>query len=283
MVYLQTVRVICHRQPSVLRRLASFSAATVGDARIPHANPTTENERVRDLRTDPAAVRKKMAQRGGQNLSARYQRLQTSLRGKEARAKEVNLLEKVVEGTREDAATALGLLPIKGEETQPKFPTSDSTTASSKVEANGAVKAHEGAHLFKGLVIPRKPDPPADDECCMSGCAICVYDLYEESLEAYDTSVAQVRKALIAMGVQEGEWPKSILPTKPGPGAQPSVQSTVRDAFEEMERALQKKKEARDTIALQTHSESTVSSSSINAAPTASQGSSMPAMASLSS
>ena len=31
-------------------------------------------------------------------------------------------------------------------------------------------------------VPPRKPEP---DECCGSGCAVCVFDRYEQELEAY--------------------------------------------------------------------------------------------------
>ncbi|KIJ91882.1 hypothetical protein K443DRAFT_685677 [Laccaria amethystina LaAM-08-1] len=36
--------------------------------------------------------------------------------------------------------------------------------------------------------------PPADDECCMSGCAVCVYDLYEESLASYEDSITTLRE-----------------------------------------------------------------------------------------
>ncbi|GAM24479.1 hypothetical protein SAMD00019534_076540 [Acytostelium subglobosum LB1] len=36
------------------------------------------------------------------------------------------------------------------------------------------------------LNIPPPPDPPDPDECCGSGCARCVYDLYEEQLERYN-------------------------------------------------------------------------------------------------
>ncbi|KAH6908743.1 hypothetical protein BKA70DRAFT_1371925 [Coprinopsis sp. MPI-PUGE-AT-0042] len=178
--------------------------------------------------------------RGGQNLSDRYRRLQTSLRGKESRTREVEFLESVVEGSREDATTALDSLPLRAEETQ-AVPTADGQTIESST-AVGSGKGKDEAQRFKGLVIPRKPDPPADDECCMSGCAICVYDLYDESLSAYDVSVVQVRKALVEMG-------SSILPKSSATAAKPTVQATVRDAFEEMERALQKKKEAREAAA----------------------------------
>jgi Oxidoreductase-like protein, N-terminal len=99
----------------------------------------------------------------------------------------------------------------------------------------------------------------------MSGCAICVYDLYEESISAYDVSVVQVRKALAEMGVKEQDWPASILPTSSGTVVQRTAQATARDAFEEMERALQKKKEAREASARET--KATVSSISSSTPP----------------
>ena len=34
------------------------------------------------------------------------------------------------------------------------------------------------ARVVRGVEIPLRPPPPASDECCMSGCARCVYDLY---------------------------------------------------------------------------------------------------------
>lgn len=32
--------------------------------------------------------------------------------------------------------------------------------------------------IVRGVEIPIRPPPPESDECCMSGCARCVYDLY---------------------------------------------------------------------------------------------------------
>lgn len=124
---------------------------------------------------------------------------------------------------------------------------------------------------FRGFVIPEKPKPPADDgayltyvilyshvelrlspgaECCMSGCAICVYDLYEDSLQSYEDSINTVRSNLQAIGVPEGEWPVSI---RPGGSAGTNSEgassrsgelerkSQVLSAFEELERLLKAK------------------------------------------
>ncbi len=34
---------------------------------------------------------------------------------------------------------------------------------------------------------PRKPEP---GDCCGSGCAVCVYDLYEDAMERYREQLA---------------------------------------------------------------------------------------------
>ncbi|KAI0311640.1 hypothetical protein OF83DRAFT_1166265 [Amylostereum chailletii] len=140
--------------------------------------------------------------RGGQNLSDRAHRLERSLRGKQS-----------FSGSISNNQTAQSVASTK----------------------------EKPVNTFKGLVIPEEPRPPEADECCMSGCAICVYDLHEESLDAYKSSVDSIRASLSAMNVPMTEWPSSIKDkTK---AASPTPQkSVVLDAFEEMERALQLKR-----------------------------------------
>lgn len=77
----------------------------------------------------------------------------------------------------------------------------------------------------------------------MSGCAVCVYDVYEDALVAYKESVVTLRTALAARDIPENEWPVhirtagvSVMPTTTTKGA-------VLDAFEEMERALKEKRD----------------------------------------
>jgi hypothetical protein len=80
-------------------------------------------------------------------------------------------------------------------------------------------------------------------ECCMSGCAVCVHDLYQESLDDYDASVAAVCASLTDMNVPEDEWPETIRPGAEKeiylPGSNPSL-----SAFREMERGLKARREA---------------------------------------
>jgi hypothetical protein len=74
----------------------------------------------------------------------------------------------------------------------------------------------------------------------MSGCAVCVYDLYQESLDTYKTAVASVRASLTSMGVRVEQWPENIrldLERKTSP-------QIILSAFEEMEQKLKARREA---------------------------------------
>jgi Cys-tRNA synthase (O-phospho-L-seryl-tRNA:Cys-tRNA synthase) len=74
----------------------------------------------------------------------------------------------------------------------------------------------------------------------MSGCAICVHDLYQESLDEYNTSVAAVRASLTAMKVPREEWPETIRPES----KKQTSSSISINAFQEMERTLKARREA---------------------------------------
>jgi len=79
----------------------------------------------------------------------------------------------------------------------------------------------------------------------MSGCAICVYDLYEESLAAYQDEVDALRKTLTGLKFPESEWPAHIRLHKrdAAPGTEAQRKEKVLSAFEEMERTLALKKQ----------------------------------------
>lgn len=133
-----------------------------------------------------------------------------------------------------------------------------------------------------GFVLPEEPRAPEDDgllnaflffallththtflnhfafgwvsiECCMSGCAVCVYDLYEEALVAYKDSVATLRAALSALDIPEAQWPAHIRSnTRKDIRASPTTTEKSKDAvlgaFEEMERALKEKRDKRAVV-----------------------------------
>ena len=72
--------------------------------------------------------------------------------------------------------------------------------------------------MFHGFVVPKEPKPPEPDgefpasfhleldnegaclECCMSGCAVCVYDLYEDALLAYRASMEKAKQQGLVKG-----------------------------------------------------------------------------------
>ena len=83
-----------------------------------------------------------------------------------------------------------------------------------------------------------------------------MHDLYQESLEAYDASVKALRASLIALGVDESEWPAQIqIRSQGGPGGgSGGGEGTERkkdvalSAFEQMELQLAAKKEKRGSV-----------------------------------
>lgn len=78
----------------------------------------------------------------------------------------------------------------------------------------------------------------------MSGCAICVYDVYEDSLLAYKASLDLFRTRLKSMGIPQSEWPSRIR-SSPNTLAVQRPSSTSVDAFEAMEKALKVKRQGR--------------------------------------
>ncbi|KAF8734949.1 Oxidoreductase-like protein, N-terminal, partial [Rhizoctonia solani] len=61
-----------------------------------------------------------------------------------------------------------------------------------------------------GIKIPQRPKPPESDECCMSGCAVCVYDLYFSSLDDYKKEARTARGRLRELSIPMHEWPEDL-------------------------------------------------------------------------
>jgi len=107
--------------------------------------------------------------------------------------------------------------------------------------------------MLRGVELPERPLPPASDECCMGGCAVCVYDLYGDALEAYHADLLLARQKLQAAAVPEDLWPDDVLEAgSDGKSAGKKAKDAVDDeisrldvslkAFLAMERALKKKR-----------------------------------------
>ncbi|KAI0305335.1 hypothetical protein B0F90DRAFT_1703582 [Multifurca ochricompacta] len=162
--------------------------------------------------TPPSTVELYMhSSHGGRNLSERFLRLEKMLLAKH------NLSQ-----------------PVAG---SPRIPKSPGQIPLSTPPQQSIVTT------FKGFVIPEAPKPPGPDECCMSGCVVCVHDSYQESLDTYNLSVASVRASLTAMKIPVGQWPKSIRPNLERGTPLPTPNISL-SAFEDMERSLKARREA---------------------------------------
>ncbi|KAL1659102.1 hypothetical protein GGF50DRAFT_107991 [Schizophyllum commune] len=170
-----------------------------------------------------SAIDRLKRSQGGQNLSDRYRRLERSVRSKQALQQDLDEYNEEGEGGGEHLA--------HGEEEH-------------STQAGGGLATQQGAptQTFKGYVIPDEPRPPEADECCMSGCAVCVYDLYEEALQAYKDSLTSIRAGLVQMGVPESQWPERLREKASKAAKVERPIDISRNAFEEMERSLAAKR-----------------------------------------
>ena len=79
----------------------------------------------------------------------------------------------------------------------------------------------------------------------MSGCAVCVYDLHEEALKEYKEAILCLQNSLSALHIPMNEWPSSIRRQDSSePSGPDKRKEMVLNAFEEMERALELKRQS---------------------------------------
>lgn len=81
----------------------------------------------------------------------------------------------------------------------------------------------------------------------MSGCAVCVHDLYVDALQSYTASLRRIRDTLSKRGVPQQDWPAVILALKDeGDGPEgmgiPSDIDPATRALMMLERDLKQKK-----------------------------------------
>jgi hypothetical protein len=76
-----------------------------------------------------------------------------------------------------------------------------------------------------------------------------VYDLHEEALASYKTSIHALQNTLTEMKVPEADWPPTLKRTSGASGAQKSVSVS---AFEALENALKEKQMNPGSVSLYT-------------------------------
>ncbi|RIA97810.1 oxidoreductase-like protein [Glomus cerebriforme] len=63
---------------------------------------------------------------------------------------------------------------------------------------SNAQEVYEPIYTIDGEIIPRKPEFP--DNCCMSGCAHCVLDIYQEELDEWKIKTNNIKNRLLKEG-----------------------------------------------------------------------------------
>ncbi|CCA71020.1 hypothetical protein PIIN_04954 [Serendipita indica DSM 11827] len=146
--------------------------------------------------------------RHAHNLSQRFKALETKIRPAEMR-------DRIASGEVYRQVGLDGSLTSKAQPPAIELEDSEQAERGPEMELfnKGGSKSilRPKPRLFKGVLIPIKPPPPASDECCMSSCAVCVYDLYATALEDYQESMERARNELSAKGVPQSDWPTDVL------------------------------------------------------------------------
>ncbi|KAK3401829.1 oxidoreductase-like protein [Sordaria brevicollis] len=74
-------------------------------------------------------------------------------------------------------------------------------SAAQRAERLASIRAQ--SKLVAGVLVPPRPEEP--DNCCMSGCVNCVWDLYRDEMEAWATATAEAEQRLAAQDAGLGE------------------------------------------------------------------------------
>ncbi|KAK1782413.1 oxidoreductase-like protein [Copromyces sp. CBS 386.78] len=75
--------------------------------------------------------------------------------------------------------------------------------ASAAQRAERLASIRSQSKLVAGVLVPPRPEEP--DNCCMSGCVNCVWDLYRDEMEAWATATAEAEQRLAAQEAGLGE------------------------------------------------------------------------------
>ncbi|SCZ97561.1 BZ3500_MvSof-1268-A1-R1_Chr4-3g07249 [Microbotryum saponariae] len=109
---------------------------------------------------------------------------------------------------------------------------------------SGNKRKNQKDRTFLGVRIPTKPEPPGPEDCCQSGCAICVYDSYLSSIEEYHDALSSTLEELRnkiqqqSLRVEAKDWPAELGPFDAfvKRGASQTVQGAKERAEDELKR-----------------------------------------------
>ncbi|KAF9393623.1 hypothetical protein CPC16_001548 [Podila verticillata] len=132
----------------------------------------------------------------------------------------------------------------KGENTLPRAPSLANTlpTAQSRAAVAASTlesslsRASREAIDYHGFKIPVKPTPPGAEDCCMSGCAHCIYDIYEDDRQDYKAALAKVLENIQKAGLPPP--PPDVVPAASGDAKDDDDMDPGMKAFLELERKL---------------------------------------------
>ncbi|KAJ1905941.1 hypothetical protein LPJ81_001639 [Coemansia sp. IMI 209127] len=91
-------------------------------------------------------------------------------------------------------------------------------------------------------MMPPKPEPPSNEDCCMSGCEFCVWDLYDEDMREYQKYATEAKQAF---EVQGKPVPEQLRPENLRDSMDPSMRAFL-DMEREMAMRIQQEEEKND-------------------------------------
>lgn len=78
------------------------------------------------------------------------------------------------------------------------------------------------SNVIAGVVVPPKPEEP--DNCCMSGCVNCVWDLFRDEMEEWAAANSEAERRVAS---EKGEDGASVPPIPPKPLSGPDEVATL--------------------------------------------------------
>lgn len=81
----------------------------------------------------------------------------------------------------------------------------DKLSSCSEQITNGYIKdtKKDVPYGHSEVSLPTKPEPPADSDCCGSGCIPCVFDIYEQELKIWEQECNRIRNKDILSDLKE--------------------------------------------------------------------------------